>query len=214
MMMGTTNDGLRLRRRDFLQQGVALGVGSLVLGSAEASLADKAAVRRYKRLGRTGLRISDICFGSSRSTDPDLVRHALERGVNYFDTAEGYKGGRSEESIGEALVGRRDGVFIASKVKAHASTTKQELMRALEGSLRRLRTDYLDVYFNHAVNDRERLRNPEWLEFSELARKQGKIRYTGMSTGAYLAASTSSPSSPTSRASWPRRTRKMSAWLR
>ena len=179
--MGTAMGGPRLRRRDFLQQGVALGVGSLVLGSADATLAGTATVRRYKRLGRTGLRISDISFGSSRSTDPDLVRYALERGVNYFDTAEGYKGGRSEEAIGEALVGRRDRVFIASKVKAHASTKKQELMRALEGSLRRLRTDYLDVYFNHAVNDRERLRNPEWFEFSKLARKQGKIRYTGMS---------------------------------
>jgi predicted aldo/keto reductase-like oxidoreductase len=179
--MGTEETRGLLRRRDLLQQGVAWGVGSLVFGSTGPVRAEKTGVRRYRRLGRTGLEIADISFGSSRSADPDLVRYALDRGVNYFDTAESYKGGRSEEAIGEALVGRRDRVFLASKVKSGAPSQRQELMQALETSLRRLRTDYLDVYFNHAVNDLERLRNAEWLEFAELARKQGKIRYTGMS---------------------------------
>jgi predicted aldo/keto reductase-like oxidoreductase len=54
-------------------------------------------------------------------------------------------------------------------------------MRALEGSLRRLQTDYVDVYFNHAVNDLARLKNPEWYEFIDAAKKQGKLRFTGMS---------------------------------
>jgi predicted aldo/keto reductase-like oxidoreductase len=174
------NRGL-IRRRELLQQGVALGVGSLVLGPTGAARAEAPAVRRYRRLGRTGLRISDISFGSSRSTDPELARYALDRGVNYFDTAEGYKGGRSEEAIGEALEGHRDRVFLASKVKSGINTRRDELMQSLEGSLKRLRTDYLDIYFNHAVNDLQRLRNDEWLELAELARKQGKIRFTGMS---------------------------------
>jgi len=55
------------------------------------------------------------------------------------------------------------------------------MMRALEGSLRRLQTDHVDVYFNHAVNELERLKNPEWYQFAERARTQGKIRFTGMS---------------------------------
>jgi predicted aldo/keto reductase-like oxidoreductase len=181
MRMAAEGNRRLLRRRELLQQGVALGVGSLVLGPARSARAEAPAVRRYKRLGRTGLRISDISFGSSRSADPDLVRYALDRGVNYFDTAEGYKSGRSEEAIGEGLLGQRDRVFVASKVKAQADTKRQELMQSLEGSLKRLRTDYRDVYFNHAVNDRERLRNDEWFEFTESARKQGKIRFTGMS---------------------------------
>src|SRR5260370_37628242 len=54
-------------------------------------------------------------------------------------------------------------------------------MRSLEGSLQRLRTDYVDVYFNHAVNDVERLKNPEWHEFTARAKQQGKIRFVGMS---------------------------------
>jgi predicted aldo/keto reductase-like oxidoreductase len=171
-----------LRRREFLKQGVGatLGMSALPLGAAAASEPEPR-VSRYGVLGRTGLRISDISFGSSRTTDPDLVRHALDRGVNYFDTAESYKGGRSEQAVGEALQGRRDRVFIASKVAAEADARSADIMAALEGSLRRLRTDYVDVYFIHAVNDPRRLQNPEWFEFAERARKQGKIRFTGMS---------------------------------
>jgi hypothetical protein len=146
-----------------------------------APATEPARVRRYKTLGRTGLSIADIGFGSSRSHDPDLVLHALDRGINYFDTAEGYRGGRSEEAIGTALAGRRADVVIASKVETTPETTRAEAMRALEGSLRRLRTDWIDVYFNHAVNDTARLQNPEWHEFTAQAKKQGKIRWVGMS---------------------------------
>jgi predicted aldo/keto reductase-like oxidoreductase len=175
----------KLRRREFLKRGVGatLGMSALPLGVSAAPGPEpkEARVSRYAVLGRTGLRISDISFGSSRTTDPDLVRYAFDRGVNYFDTAESYKGGRSEQAIGEALQGRRDRVFIASKVGAEADARSADLMASLEGSLRRLRTDYVDVYFNHAVNDPQRLRNPEWFEFVERARKQGKLRFSGLS---------------------------------
>jgi predicted aldo/keto reductase-like oxidoreductase len=173
-------------RRELLRRGlagvVALASAPHVGRAAETDATDtEPRVRAYRELGRTGLRISDVSFGSSRTTDPDVVRHAFERGVNYFDTAEGYKGGRSEEAIGRALEGKRDGVFLASKVNASASARRDELMHSLEGSLRRLRTDHVDVYFNHAVNDPERLGNPEWPEFAERAKREGKLRFTGMS---------------------------------
>ncbi|MEX0958366.1 MAG: aldo/keto reductase [Burkholderiales bacterium] len=168
-------------RREFLRigAGVALGLAGLPSG-AQPSFTD-AAIRRYVRFGRTDLKISDICFGSSSSSNADLVRHALDRGVNYFDTAESYRWGRSESAIGEALEGRRDRVFIATKTKAGASDTRADMMKALEGSLQRLRTDYVDVYYNHSVNDVSRMQNPEWREFTELAKRQGKIRFCGMS---------------------------------
>ena len=178
-----TDRGRSLRRREFLWQGAAaaLGAGALPLVAAEAWASEPPRVQRYRELGRTGLRISDISFGSSRSTDSDLVRQAFDLGINYFDTAEGYKGGRSEAAIGEALQGRRDDVFLASKVEAGSHSRASDLMLALEGSLRRLRTDRIDVYFNHAVNDTARLRNPAWREFADRAKQQGKIRFTGMS---------------------------------
>jgi predicted aldo/keto reductase-like oxidoreductase len=177
-------DGSRLlRRRDVLERGAAaaLGAGALPLAWTGARAGEEPAVRRYVELGRTALRISDISFGSSRTTDPGLVRHALERGVTYFDTAESYKGGRSEAAIGEALQGERNRVVLASKVKAGARDRRADLMRSLEESLRRLRTDRIDIYFNHAVNDVDRLKNAEWLEFTERAKQQGKLRFTGIS---------------------------------
>ena len=99
---------------------------------------------------------------------------ALERGINYFDTAESYRGGDSEITIGNALRGKRDKVFIASKTHTSATETSDSMMRSLEASLRRLQTDYVDVYFTHAVNSVGRLENPQWHEFVEQAKKQGK----------------------------------------
>ncbi len=173
--------GFDVDRRDFLKGGALGAIG--LLGASDAALAVPAepTVKRYKMLGRTAMKIADISFGSSRMKDPRVVRYAYEHGVNYFDSAEGYKGGKSESAIGEALHDVRDRVFITSKTKAEKDTTRDEMMKSLEGSLRRLRTDYVDVYFNHAVNDVERLKNPEWAEFTEFAKKQGKIRWRGVS---------------------------------
>jgi predicted aldo/keto reductase-like oxidoreductase len=163
-------------------RGAAGVVGLLGCGGGRVRAAEPAPrVQRYVPLGRTGLTVSDISFGSSRMRDPAVVRYAFERGVNYFDSAEGYKGGDSETAIGEALHDVRERVYLTSKTKAGADTRRDEMMAALEGSLRRLRTDYVDVYFNHAVNDVDRLRNVEWAEFTELARRQGKIRFRGVS---------------------------------
>ncbi|MGH0038447.1 MAG: aldo/keto reductase [Myxococcota bacterium] len=175
-----------LSRRRFLETGIwagtAVGLAGPLLSFPSLAESGPPRVRRYARLGRTGLEVSDVSFGGSRlSEGEDLVRHALDRGINYFDTAEGYAGGRSEDVLGRALEGQRDRVILASKVKAHAGDRRAELMAALESSLKRLRTDRIDVYFNHAVNDLGRLQNEEWGEFVVRAREAGKIRFTGMS---------------------------------
>lgn len=167
-------------RRDFLKlgAGAALGIGALPTPlQAQAS----PGIRDYRSLGRTGMKISDISFGSASMSDPAVVRHALARGINYFDTAESYRFGSSEEAVGEGLKGRRNDVFVTSKTKAGAGEVKKDMMASLEKSLKRLQTDHVDVYFNHAVNDVGRMKNPEWAEFTELAKRQGKIRFRGMS---------------------------------
>jgi len=181
-----SGSGAVVSRRDFLKDAAlaSVGIGMLSLGAdALASVQPAKAVKRYDPLGRTGLRISDISFGSSRlrAGQEDIVRHAYDAGINYFDSADSYGGGESEITIGNALRGKRNSVILTSKVKALADDRKASIMGKLEGSLRRLQTDHVDVYFNHAVNEVERLKNPEWYEFAELARRQGKIRFTGMS---------------------------------
>ena len=170
-------------RRSFLGLGAAaagLTAAKVVAGPMETPPAVPR-IKRYVRLGRTELAVSDISFGSSRSDSPQLVRHALARGVNYFDTAESYRSGDAERAMGEVLPRVRDRIFIASKHKARVGESKADMMRALEGSLTRLRTDHVDVYFNHAVNDVDRIKNEEWWSFTEAAKEQGKIRFRGMS---------------------------------
>ena len=153
-------------RRRLLGLGTAAALGpGLSALAVPAAHAAGPRIRRYVTLGRTGLEVSEIGFGSASCHDPDLVRHALDRGVTFFDTAESYRFGWSEEAMGKGLRGIRDRVVLSSKTKAGARDTQADMMAALEGSLRRLQTDYLDIYFNHAVNDVARMQNEEWWAF-------------------------------------------------
>jgi predicted aldo/keto reductase-like oxidoreductase len=175
----------RVDRREFLRKGAiaTLSLGALGLPASPVRAGEPSG-SRFRTLGRTGLRVSDISFGSGDTADPALVRYAFDRGVRSFDTAEGYplgKRGAAERAIGQALAGKRDQVVLTSKIVTRSDTRAPRMMKRLEGSLRRLQTDHVDIYLNHAVNDLERLKNPEWFEFVARAKQQGKIRFSGMS---------------------------------
>ncbi len=172
----------RVDRREFLRRSALAGIGLGLLPVVAAVAAEPPRVRRRVQLGSSGLELPDIGFGSSRLRgDEGLVRHALSRGITHFDTAESYMAGHSETTLGRALRGVREQVTLTSKVSCRPRDSREELMRALEGSLRRLQTDRVEIYLNHAVNDVARLRNEEWYEFVERAKQQGKIRLAGMS---------------------------------
>ncbi|MFV1979097.1 MAG: aldo/keto reductase [Myxococcota bacterium] len=179
-------------RRTFLQQGgrAAIGLGTLGVAyaaHAASAPAGAATIQRYVKLGKTGLVISDIGFGSSGCPSADVVRHCYDRGMTYFDTAEMYgsegwgEGEFVETFLGEALHDKRDKVVITTKYLAEATDDRKLIMSKLEESLRRLRTDHVDIFLNHAINDLDRVKNPEWFEFVDVAKKQGKIRFSGMS---------------------------------
>ena len=171
-------------RRQFLKATVVVGAAGTALGTSRPALsAASQGVRSYRRLGRTNLQISDISFGASRlrSGEEHLVHKALDLGINYFDSAENYTSGQSETVLGKALAGRRDKVYLVSKRITSSSESADSMMHALEESLTRLNTDYIDVYMNHAVNSVARVANPEWVAFIDRARQQGKIRWSGAS---------------------------------
>lgn len=180
-----------MNRRSFLRLGAVTGLASgfsVNAGASETSI--EPGVKKYVRLGRTGLEVSDISFGSFplRHGEEHVVHHAMDQGINYFDTAEGYGHGTSESVIGKALKGgRRNQVYIATKMAAGSSTSAAEMMTRLNESLTRLQTDHVDIFFNHAVNDIARLKNEEWSRFADKAKAQGKVRFFGMSGhGGYL----------------------------
>ncbi len=145
-------------------------------------------VASYRTLGRTGFQMSDISFGSGGLSDPGVARRAIERGINYFDTSPDYSNEGSERALGEALHGQqRDKLFIVSKfctAEGHLpdDTPVKDVIAAVEGSLQRLRTDYLDLAHVHACNSVSRLMAPNIHEAFDRLKEAGKLRYLGVSS--------------------------------
>jgi len=148
-------------------------------------------VQRYRRLGRTEALVSDISLGSGSSTGgrqrPEVVREAIERGINYFDTAPDYSEAGSERRFGEAMAGVRDQMFLATKFctpRGHLppGTPVSEYIEAVEGSLSRLRTDWVDLIHIHSCDSVDRLMDENVHEAFDRLREQGKARFLGVST--------------------------------
>ena len=182
---GTTG----INRRDFLKVGLA-GTTSALLGwegladamqyaSAE-SFVFPAPV--YRTLGRTGLKITIISFGAMLTPEPEVMKIAFDHGVNYVDTARRYMGGKNEEIVAKALKGKRDKVYVATKISP-ASTSKENIFKDVETSLKALETDYVDVIQLHNLTGREdRIFNPEIREALVRLKEQGKVRFFGVTT--------------------------------
>ena len=147
----------------------------------------------YRRLGRTGLKVSEICLGTmtfghgTEAAEAErMVRTALDAGVTFFDTADGYSNGAAETMLGQALGNRRREAVIATKVfnpmgpsPNDSGMSRVHIMNAVEDSLRRLGTDHIDVYYIHHVDVQTPLE--EMLRaFDDLIRS-GKIRYAACS---------------------------------
>jgi hypothetical protein len=147
-------------------------------------------VRSYRTLGRTGAQVSDVSLGSSRikgELGERLVREAIERGVTYLDTAPDYSAEGSEQAIGRAIRGVRDRLFLATKFctpigHLPAGSPVSEYVAVVEGSLRRLGTDRVDLVHVHACDERERLLDPNLHEAFDRLREQGKARFLGFSS--------------------------------
>jgi aryl-alcohol dehydrogenase-like predicted oxidoreductase len=146
-----------------------------------------ARIERYRRLGRTAAMVSDVSLGSARICDVAIARTALDRGLNYFDTAPDYADAQSERALGEAMRGRRDQVFVATKFcrpDGHVlnDTPVPEIVAAVEASLRRLQTDHVDLVHIHSCDRVDRLLAPNVHEAFDRLKAAGKVRFLGVST--------------------------------
>lgn len=147
---------------------------------------------QYVQYGNSGLQVSKLCWGAMNFYEKvdeqsaiASVHKALDQGINFFDTADAYGRGRGEEMLGKALQGRRDGVVLATKcwVKMYdwpggRGCSRFHMMRAVEDSLRRLGTDYIDLYQLHHPDADTPVE--ETLSTLDTLVKQGKIRYIGV----------------------------------
>ena len=151
---------------------------------------------KNRNLGLTGIKVSQLCLGAMMFGawgNPDhedsirIIHAALAAGINFVDTADMYSAGESEEIVGKALAGRRDNVILATKVHGAMSLDPNEqgnsrrwIIRECENSLRRLGTDYIDLYQIHRP-DPEMDVDETLAGLTDLIR-QGKVRYAGSST--------------------------------
>ena len=147
-------------------------------------------IQSYRKLGSTGFEVSDISLGSGRikgEVGEQVAREAIERGINYFDTAPDYSETGSELALGRAIQGRRDQMFLATKFctpHGHlpTGTPVADYMRVVEESLKRLQTDHVDLVHIHSCNTIERLMDENAHEAFDRLKQQGKVRFLGFSS--------------------------------
>jgi len=147
-------------------------------------------IRAHRRLGRTDWQVSDIVLGTGGISDEEgekIGRLAIERGVNYFDTAPDYSGAASESAMGNAMRGQRDRLFVATKFctpTGHlpAGSSVADYKTAVEGSLKRLGTDYVDLCHVHSCDSVSRLMDENVHEAFDRLKQDGKVRFLGFST--------------------------------
>ncbi|MDA3833767.1 MAG: aldo/keto reductase [Spirochaetales bacterium] len=154
---------------------------------------------KYRKLGNTGLIVSEVALGSmqfggkmnmgglDQKATTEMVRFAMERGINFIDTADVYSLGESEKLLGNALKGIREEIVLATKCRLPMSdnlnrsgATRVNIIRSIESSLKRLQTDHIDLYQIHGWDSNTPLE--ETLRTLDDLVRQGKVRYIGLST--------------------------------
>ena len=147
---------------------------------------------QLRKLGRTGLKVSPICLGAltlgsqvPESESINIIKSALDLGINFIDTADGYSGGKSEEIIGRWMKarGKRDQTLLITKVGWDMgegnNISRDYIIEGVDKSLARLQTDYIDLYLTHIDDDKTEVE--ETLEAYDSLIKSGKVRWIGAS---------------------------------
>jgi predicted aldo/keto reductase-like oxidoreductase len=173
-------------RREFLKAaGIAAGAAAAQpllaeVARASASKGLLASNEGSRKLGSTGFRVATIGFGAMTTRDPDVIRYAIDKGVDYVDTADCYMGGENERIVGRALAdGYRKKVVLASKV--HIAPPAQ-MIASVERSLQSLKVDAIDVMQLHGISSEAEVLNADAREALSRLIAQGKVRFAGVTT--------------------------------
>lgn len=163
----------------------ALGAGLLhrrEMNAAPAGSGDPPKIIEYRRLGRTEAMVSDI--GSGEPVSSSVLKAVLDSGVNFVETSESYSNGRNEALIGNVMQEfERERLFIATKAYPYLKVFRsaEDVMERAEGSLKRLKTTYIDLYMVHQAQNIYRVKDDYFHKAADVLKKQGKIRFTGLS---------------------------------
>jgi predicted aldo/keto reductase-like oxidoreductase len=178
-------NGKGINRRDFLKTsaiglaGAGTGLAVKPAQAAPRAESEDVRIRSYRPLGRTGFKASDIGVGTSQTFPTEVLKAALDAGVNYFDTGEGYGRGQAERSIGEAIKGRdRKSLFLTTKFRFDGLADSAAVAAKLDESLARLQTDYVDCLMINPPTV-VAVKNELYHKAVDELKKLGKVRFAG-----------------------------------
>ena len=169
----------------------------------------------YRTLGRTGVQVSCLCFGTmsfggdaDEATSAAMFARCRDAGINFFDTANAYSGGRSEEILGRLIAGCRDDLVLTSKVHFPVGpdvnargSSRRHILLSVEASLKRLGTDRLDLYFLHGFDAKTPIDRPCALSMTWCTTERSSIRQSATGRHGKSPRPLASPQQPTWRAS-------------
>ncbi len=158
-------------RRTFLLAGAALTACAQRPASTPSPL-------RFRELGRTGLKVTELGFGSEAVSDVSVFERAIDIGINFFDTARSYQGGNEERALGSVLRTKRDRVILATR--SYADNAAQAA-KDLDASLEALSTNHVDIWYLGQKDQPDKV-TAEMLDVQRAAQKAGKLRFRGIST--------------------------------
>jgi uncharacterized protein len=181
-------------RREFIVKPILWAGTASILAKSDLLLAsstrEASALPVLQRtLGKTGLTLPVVSMGVMNADVPGILRRAYELGIRHFDTAAGYQNGRNEEMVGQVIkeLGVRDKVVISTKQPSrnrpqNTAEARKRFVDGVEGSLRRLQMDHVDILYHHAVDSVEDARAEGPLQALQSLKKDGKTRFIGIST--------------------------------
>ncbi len=174
---------MKIKRREFLKVVAGMGIGAAVTGWTNGSqkLTKEVPLRQ---LGRTDFQITPVGYGAQHTRDSELIRYAIDQGVNYIETAWGYGSGQpgnSSESICKAISRVRDKVYLFVAYMGRVPrTSKAWVSNQFEQTLHDLATDYIDVFLWHQPDSIEEITKGEHIDLMEKWKSEGKIRWCGI----------------------------------
>lgn len=182
-----------ISRKKFLSAAVAGLAGIQMIPQFISS--SPAEIPRKRPVGKTGIMVTPVCFGATRTNDESLIKYAIDKGLNFIDTGRSYANGNNERLVGRAVSGIRNKVVIQSKLrldpnelpsegkgKKGAEEIKSILNSRLEASLKALGSDYIDILLYHDASEENLLFHPEIMKFFDGLKSTGVIKACGFST--------------------------------
>lgn len=180
-------------RKEFILKTVT-GIAGVGLLSQVPEAAERPEVH-FRKLGKSGIDVTPLCFGAPRTNEESLIKYALQKGINFIDTGRSYGNGNNEKLVGKSVTSIRKDVIIQSKIrlddselpsrgkgKKGAEEIRLALSSKLEASLKALNTSYIDIMLYHDAADENLLFHSETMKYFGDMKRSGIIRACGFST--------------------------------